>query len=56
MGAGYTPVQNLRFDIGYTHLFVNDGNVNDTSATGDNLVGSFDNSGDLFGISMQYKF
>lgn len=56
VGAGYTPSQNLRFDIGYTHLFVDDGNVNDVSATGDRLVGSFDNSGDLLGISMQYKF
>jgi long-chain fatty acid transport protein len=55
-GAGYTPTQNLEFDIGYTHLFVKDGNVNDVSQTGDRLVGSFDNSGDLFGISMQYKF
>jgi len=56
VGAGYTPTQNLRFDIGYTHLFVDNGNINDVSATGDHLVGSFDNSGDLFGISMQYKF
>jgi long-chain fatty acid transport protein len=56
VGAGYTPSPNLRLDIGYTHLFVDNGNVNDTSATGDHLVGSFDNSGDLFGISMQYKF
>lgn len=56
VGAGYTPSENLRFDIGYTHLFVGNGNINDISATGDHLVGSFDNSGDLFGISMQYKF
>ncbi len=56
IGAGYTPSSNVEFDIGYTHLFVNNGSVNDTSATGDTLVGTFDNSGDLFGISMQYKF
>jgi long-chain fatty acid transport protein len=43
-------------NIGYAHLFVSDGNINAVSATGDNLVDSFDNSGDLFGISMQYKF
>ena len=55
-GAGYTPTQNLAFNIGYTHLFVDDGDINDVSQTGDKLVGSFDNSGDLFGISMQYKF
>lgn len=56
LGASYAPSQNVQFDVGYTHLFVNNGNVNDVSATGDHLVGSFDNSGDLFGISMQYKF
>jgi long-chain fatty acid transport protein len=55
-GAGYSPTPNIALNIGYTHLFVDNGDVNDTSATGDNLVGSFDNSGDLFGISMLYKF
>lgn len=55
-GAGYTPGPNVEFDIGYTHLFVDDGDVNDLSPTGDHLVGSFHNHGDLFGISMQYKF
>ena len=55
-GVGYSPNANVQFDFGYAHLFVDDGDVNDVSQTGDNLVGSFDNSGDLFGISMQYKF
>lgn len=56
LGAAYMPAKNLEFDLGYTHLFVKDGDVNDFSQTLDHLVGSFDNSGDLFGISMQYKF
>lgn len=56
VGATYSASQNLAFNVGYTHLFVNDSSVNDVSATGDTLVGSFSNSGDLFGISMQYKF
>lgn len=56
LGAGYAPSANVTFNIGYTHLFVDDGPVNDLSSTGDRLVGSFDNSGDLLGISMQYKF
>jgi len=42
----------MTLHIGYAHPFVEDGDVNDMSATGDNLVGSFDNSGDLFGIPM----
>ncbi|HJR11352.1 MAG TPA: outer membrane protein transport protein [Rhodanobacteraceae bacterium] len=56
VGAGYSPTPNVTLNIGYAHLFVDNGNVNDMSSTGDHLVGSFDNSGDLLGISMQYKF
>lgn len=56
LGATYSPSQNVDFNIGYTHLFVADGSVNDVSQTGDHLIGTFENSGDLFGISMQYKF
>ncbi len=56
LGAGWTPMQNVEFDIGYAHLFVDDGNVNDVSATGDHLVGSFKNSGNLLGIQGTFKF
>lgn len=56
VGAGYTPVPNMLLNIGYAHLFVSNGSVNDVSATGDHLVGTFDNSGNILGISMQYKF
>ncbi|HEU0277605.1 MAG TPA: outer membrane protein transport protein [Rhodanobacteraceae bacterium] len=55
-GAGWSPSPQVELNIGYAHLFVSNGNVNDLSATGDQLIGSFDNSGDLLGISMQYKF
>jgi long-chain fatty acid transport protein len=56
LGATYSPSAQVEFNVGYTHLFVSDGHVDDISATGDHLVGSFSNSGNLFGISMQYKF
>jgi long-chain fatty acid transport protein len=55
-GAGYSPSQNLEFDIGYAHLFVHNSSVNDISVTDDTLTGTFNNSGDLFGISAQFKF
>lgn len=55
-GATYTPAPNVEFNFGYSHLFVDDGDVNDISATGDHLIGSFDNSADLFGISATFKF
>lgn len=56
LGATYSPSANVALNIGYTHLFVDDGDVNDISQTGDHLVGSFDNHGNLFGISMEYRF
>jgi len=55
-GVGYAPSANVEFNLGYVHLFVNNGDVNDTSATGDNLVGSFDNSANLLGLSGTFHF
>ncbi|MGH8126298.1 MAG: OmpP1/FadL family transporter [Rhodanobacteraceae bacterium] len=56
IGATYSPTSNVQLNIGYAHLFVDNSDVNDISATGDQLVGSFDNAGDLLGVSLQYKF
>lgn len=56
VGVGYTPMQNVEFNIGYAHLFVDNGNINDLSQTGDHLVGSFDNSGNLLSVSGEYRF
>src|SRR5690348_2848873 len=56
LGVGYTPSQNVEFNLGYAHLFVDNGDVNDLSATGDHLVGSFDNSGNLLSVSGTFRF
>lgn len=56
VGVGYTPSQNVEFNLGYAHLFVDNGDVNDMSATGDHLVGSFDNSGNLLSVSGTFHF
>ena len=56
VGLGYKPDAHWNFDVGYAHLFVNDAHVQDVSATGDSLVGYFDNSGNLLAASAQYKF
>ncbi|MBS0432392.1 MAG: outer membrane protein transport protein [Proteobacteria bacterium] len=55
-GVGYTPSPAVEFNIGYAHLFVDNGDVNNLSATGDHLVGSFDNSGNLLGVSGTFHF
>lgn len=56
VGVGYTPSQNVEFNLGYAHLFVDNGDVNDLSVTGDHLVGSFDNSGNLLSVSGTFRF
>lgn len=56
LGVGYTPNANVEFDLGYAHLFVSNGGINDVSTTLDTLRGTADNSGDLLGFSLQYKF
>lgn len=55
-GLGYTPSQNIAFNLGYAHLFLDDPTVNDTSATGDHLVGKFDSSANLLGVSGTFRF
>jgi long-chain fatty acid transport protein len=55
-GVGYAPSQNVEFNVGYAHLFVDNGDVNNLSATGDHLVGSFDNSGNLLSVSGTFRF
>ncbi len=56
VGLGYTPSTAVEFNLGYAHLFVDNGDVNDLSATGDHLVGSFDNSGNLLSVSGTFHF
>lgn len=56
IGVGYKVSDQLKFDAGYVHLFVNDANINHTSATFSQLVGHSESSGNVFGISGQYLF
>jgi len=56
VGLGYKASESLSFDVGYTHLFVEDGKIDDTSATYDHLVGHFESYGNLLGVSARYSF
>lgn len=55
-GIGYKMSETLRFDAGYYHLFVDDGNINVTAATFDHLVGKTKNDDNTFAFSVQYRF
>jgi long-chain fatty acid transport protein len=55
-GVGYKASETMRFDLGYAHLFVSDGRINDTTATFDHLAGSFESYGNLLALSGQMLF
>jgi long-chain fatty acid transport protein len=55
-GVGYKVSEDLKFEAGYAHLWVDDGDINHMSATFSTLVGSFQSSGNLLSVSGQYRF
>ncbi|MCD9033742.1 outer membrane protein transport protein [Luteimonas sp. Y-2-2-4F] len=56
LGLTWTPSETLEYNVGYTHLFVNDANVDTTSATANRVRGTFDVGGDILAASVNYKF
>ena len=56
IGAGYKSSENLRFDVSFFHLFVNDAKVNDVAPTFSTLAGQFKVTGNVLSASGQYTF
>ncbi len=57
IGIGYKASENFELSASYAHIFVNEAHMNGShSATGDTLVGSSDDYGNLLGLSATYKF
>ncbi len=60
VGAGYKVSNNFEFNLGYTHIFVDDPEVNKQAAGEDlfrgALVGEWDASVDIFSINATYIF
>lgn len=60
VGAGFQPAPELKIDIGYAHLFINDAKIAKT-ATGEDLTrgalnGSYEASTDILAIEARYTF
>ena len=55
-GLGYKVSEELKFEAGYVHLWVDDADINHTSATFSTLTGHFESSGNLLAVSGQYRF
>jgi long-chain fatty acid transport protein len=56
VGLGYKPSAKLDLNVGYAHIFVNNAKVDNLSATGDRLTGTFKDSGNLLAFSAAYHF
>jgi len=55
-GLSWAPSERAEYNFGYTHLFVNDANVDTVNRTGNRVRGGFDVNGDIFAASVNYKF
>lgn len=58
LGASYNYSDNITLDVGYTHIFVSDPKVDETtdSPLSQNLVGDYDASVDIVGVQMRWLF
>lgn len=55
-GLGYKVSDDMKIEAGYVHLWVDDGDINHTSATFSTLQGASESSSNLLAISGQYRF
>lgn len=56
LGLTWAPSEKAEYSFGYTHLFTKDPTVDQVSATGSTLSGSYEVGGDVLAASINYKF
>ena len=58
LGFGYEPSQSWSFDVGYSHLFVDDADINNVSrsSSGATLVGTYEASVDILSAGVNFNF
>ena len=55
-GVGYAPSSAWSFDFGYSHLFLDDVDINSTNVTGETLTGSYEASVDILSAQANFNF
>ncbi len=55
IGAGYIMNQNIRLDAGYQHVFIGDATIRRVTPVSA-VIGTSDNSGDVFGLQATFTF
>lgn len=56
IGASFKPSDAISLEVGYAHLFVGDTEINQVSTTSGTLKGEFDNSVDIVGLQLNWRF
>ena len=59
LGAGYAPSAKWSFDVGYSHLFISDTEVNNNagaSSSNATLIGTYESTVDIFSAQANFNF
>ena len=58
LGLGYEPSKSWSFDVGYSHLFVDDTDINNSSraSSGATLIGTYEASVDILSAGVNFNF
>ncbi|MGB3293560.1 MAG: OmpP1/FadL family transporter [Phormidesmis sp.] len=56
LGVSYEPTDNLSLDLAYTHIFVAGRRINNAEPGTGTLIGSYDNSVDIVGAQVNWRF
>jgi long-chain fatty acid transport protein len=58
LGLGYAPAASWSFDLGYSHLFIEDTPINNTGSTtsGATLTGNYESSVDILSAQVNFNF
>lgn len=56
VGASYSPSRAMRVDVGYAHLFIDDTDIDHTSASAGTITGEYDSAVDILSAQLVWNF
>jgi long-chain fatty acid transport protein len=56
LGLGYKLSESAYVDVTYLHVWIKDGDIDETNATGQRLKGTYEAHADVLGISLSIGF
>lgn len=56
LGASYAVTPKLKFDVGYSHIFMDESGIRNLSSTNHVQAGTYNSQIDILGVGMSFKF